>query len=82
MLMGDVLTLGQHNLPVKVILFNNHSLGMVRLEMEVAGMSPFGCNLKNPHCGASSRALRRACRRPRRGSPRTRNARWLTMAPP
>jgi pyruvate dehydrogenase (quinone) len=57
MLMGDVLTLGQHGLPVKIILFNNHSLGMVQLEMEVAGMSPFGCNLKNPNFAALAQAV-------------------------
>jgi len=57
MLMGDVLTLGQHDLPVKIILFNNHTLGMVHLEMEVAGMSPFGCNLKNPNFAALAQAV-------------------------
>lgn len=57
MLMGDVLTLGQHDLPVKIILFNNHSLGMVQLEMEVAGMAPFGCNLKNPNFAALAQAV-------------------------
>lgn len=57
MLMGDVLTLGQHDLPVKIILFNNHSLGMVHLEMEVAGMSPFGCNLKNPNFALLAQAV-------------------------
>jgi pyruvate dehydrogenase (quinone) len=56
MLMGDVLTLGQHDLPVKIVLFNNHTLGMVQLEMEVAGMSPFGCNLKNPNFAALAQA--------------------------
>jgi len=56
MLMGEVLTLGQHDLPVKIVLFNNHSLGMVQLEMEVAGMSPFGCNLKNPNFAALAQA--------------------------
>ncbi|MBI1752230.1 MAG: ubiquinone-dependent pyruvate dehydrogenase [Acidobacteria bacterium] len=49
MLMGDILTLGQHDLPIKIVLFNNHALGMVQLEMEVAGMSPYGCSLKNPN---------------------------------
>jgi pyruvate dehydrogenase (quinone) len=57
MLMGDVLTLGQHDLPVKIILFNNHSLAMVQLEMEVAGMSPFGCNLKNPNFAALAQSI-------------------------
>jgi pyruvate dehydrogenase (quinone) len=57
MLMGDVLTLGQHDLPVKIVLFNNQSLGMVQLEMEVAGISPFGCNLKNPNFAALAQAV-------------------------
>lgn len=57
MLMGDILTLGQQNLPVKIVIFNNHSLGMVHLEMEVAGMSPFGCNLTNPNFAAVAHAL-------------------------
>jgi pyruvate dehydrogenase (quinone) len=56
MLMGDILTLAQHDLPVKIVLFNNQSLGMVQLEMEVAGMSPFGCNLKNPNFAALAQA--------------------------
>ena len=38
MLMGDFLTLVQYDLPVKVVLFNNSSLGMVELEMLVAGL--------------------------------------------
>jgi pyruvate dehydrogenase (quinone) len=57
MLMGDILTLGQHELPVKIILFNNSTLGMVQLEMEVAGIQPFGCGLKNPDFAALARAV-------------------------
>ena len=30
---------------------------MVQLEMEVAGMSPFGCNLKNPNFAALAQAV-------------------------
>jgi pyruvate dehydrogenase (quinone) len=56
MLMGDILTLGQHALPVKIVVFNNQSLAMVQLEMEVAGMSPFGCKLKNPNFAALAQA--------------------------
>jgi pyruvate dehydrogenase (quinone) len=40
MLMGDFLTLVQYGLPVKVVLFDNSSLGMVDLEMLVAGFPP------------------------------------------
>ena len=42
MLMGELLTIKLHQLPVKVICFNNSSLGMVKLEMMVAGMPYFG----------------------------------------
>jgi pyruvate dehydrogenase (quinone) len=57
MLMGDVLTLAQYNLPVKIVLFNNHSLDMVQLEMEAAGIQPFGVELKNPDFSALARAV-------------------------
>ncbi|GLX54584.1 pyruvate dehydrogenase [Streptomyces hygroscopicus subsp. hygroscopicus] len=42
MLMGDFLTLVQYGLPVKVVVFNNSSLGMVDLEMMVDGLPPHG----------------------------------------
>jgi pyruvate dehydrogenase (quinone) len=42
MLMGDFLTLVQYALPVKVVVFNNSSLGMVDLEMMVDGLRPYG----------------------------------------
>jgi pyruvate dehydrogenase (quinone) len=57
MLMGELLTLGQHELPVKIVLFNNHTLGMVQLEMEVAGFPPHGCKLKNPNFAALAEAV-------------------------
>ena len=56
MLMGELLTLGQHELPVKLVCFNNHTLGMVQLEMEVAGFPPHGCKLKNPNFAALAEA--------------------------
>ena len=57
MLMGELLTLRQHELPVKVICFNNHSLGMVQLEMEVAGFPHHATELKNPSFAALGEAL-------------------------
>jgi len=48
MLMGDLLTLRQHELPVKMILLNNHSLAFVELEMKAAGILDFGTDLCNP----------------------------------
>jgi len=38
MMMGDLMTIIQYKLPVKIIVFNNRTLGMVKLEMEVAGI--------------------------------------------
>ncbi|MGW0703569.1 pyruvate dehydrogenase [Streptomyces sp. NPDC002867] len=56
MLMGDFLTLVQYDLPVKIVLFNNSSLGMVELEMLVAGLPSFGTANHNPDFAAVARA--------------------------
>jgi pyruvate dehydrogenase (quinone) len=48
MLMGELLTLGQHQLPVKLIVFKNDSLAFVELEMKAAGILDYGTNLHNP----------------------------------
>ncbi|MGW4031393.1 pyruvate dehydrogenase [Streptomyces sp. NPDC004838] len=56
MLMGDFLTLVQYDLPVKVVLFNNSSLGMVELEMLVSGLPSYGTTNKNPDFAAIARA--------------------------
>ncbi|MEV0964798.1 pyruvate dehydrogenase [Streptomyces sp. NPDC049910] len=56
MLMGDFLTLRQYDLPVKIVLFNNSSLGMVELEMLVAGLPSYGTGNLNPDFAAMARA--------------------------
>ncbi|MFF5128751.1 pyruvate dehydrogenase [Streptomyces syringium] len=56
MLMGDFLTLVQYDLPVKVVLFNNSSLGMVELEMMVGGLPAYGTTNHNPDFAAIARA--------------------------
>ncbi|CAL9570321.1 pyruvate dehydrogenase [Streptomyces sp. enrichment culture] len=56
MLMGDFLTLVQYDLPVKVVLFDNSSLGMVELEMMVAGLPSHGTTNHNPDFAAVARA--------------------------
>jgi pyruvate dehydrogenase (quinone) len=48
MMMGDVLTLNQIGLPVKVVVLNNGTLGFVELEMKAAGFLDTGVDLKNP----------------------------------
>ncbi|WP_298960787.1 ubiquinone-dependent pyruvate dehydrogenase [uncultured Methylobacterium sp.] len=57
MLMGDFLTLAQQNLPVKVVVYNNGSLGFVALEMKGGGFLEFGTDLKNPDFAAMARAI-------------------------
>jgi len=49
MLLGDLLTLRQLKLPVKLVVFNNGTLGFVELEMKAAGLVDFGTDLVNPH---------------------------------
>jgi pyruvate dehydrogenase (quinone) len=41
MLMGELLTVALHELPVKIVTFNNSSLGMVKLEMLVDGLPDY-----------------------------------------
>ena len=57
MLMGDLITLTQMKLPVKVIIFNNGVLGFVALEMKAAGFVDTGVDLKNPDFAAMARAM-------------------------
>ena len=45
MLMGELLTLATYNLPVTVVVFNNSTLGMVKLEMLVDGLPDFGVDV-------------------------------------
>jgi len=49
MLMGDLLSLQQLQLPVKIIVLNNSSLAFVELEMKAAGIVDFGTDLRNPN---------------------------------
>jgi len=48
MMMGDLMTIIQYKLPVKIIVFNNRTLGMVKLEMEVAGIPDLETEMMNP----------------------------------
>ena len=48
MLMGDLLTLRQHQVPIKIIVFRNDSLAFVELEMKAAGILDFTTDLHNP----------------------------------
>jgi pyruvate dehydrogenase (quinone) len=57
MLMGDLITLTQMKLPVKVVIFNNGVLGFVALEMKAAGFVDTGVDLQNPDFAAMARAM-------------------------
>ena len=48
MLMGELLTLVQHDLPVKVVVFNNSSYNFVEVEMKADGFVNYGTDLTNP----------------------------------
>jgi pyruvate dehydrogenase (quinone) len=49
MLLGDILSLRQLKLPVKMVVFNNSSLGFVELEMKATGFLQHGTDLENPN---------------------------------
>ena len=57
MLMGDLISLTQLKLPVKVVIFNNGVLGFVALEMKAAGFVDTQVDLKNPDFAAMARAM-------------------------
>jgi len=57
MLMGDFLTLAQQKLPVKVVIYNNGTLGFVALEMKAGGFLEFGTDLNNPDFAAMAKGM-------------------------
>lgn len=57
MLFGELVTLIQNKLPVKLIVFNNSSLNFVELEMKAAGIVTFGTDLVNPDFAAVAQAM-------------------------
>ncbi|MNS93897.1 Pyruvate dehydrogenase [ubiquinone] [compost metagenome] len=57
MMMGDFLSLSQLQLPVKIVVFNNGSLGFVSMEMKAAGFLDTGTDLSNPDFAAMAEAV-------------------------
>ena len=49
MLLGELLSLRQLNLPVKLVVFSNSTLGFVELEMKAAGLVDYATELVNPN---------------------------------
>ena len=56
MLLGELITLRQMHLPVKVVVFNNGALSFVELEMKAAGIVTYGTDLDNPDFAGIARA--------------------------
>jgi pyruvate dehydrogenase (quinone) len=56
MLLGELITLRQQHLPVKIVVFNNGALSFVELEMKAAGIPTYATDLDNPDFAAMARA--------------------------
>jgi pyruvate dehydrogenase (quinone) len=56
MLLGELITLRQMHLPVKVVVFNNGALSFVELEMKAAGIVNYATELENPDFAGIARA--------------------------
>lgn len=57
MLLGELVTLIQNRLPVKLVVFNNSSLNFVELEMKAAGFVTYGTDLVNPNFADVANAM-------------------------
>lgn len=57
MLLGDLMTISQYKIPAKIIIFNNRTLGMVKLEMQVAGYPQWQTDMKNPDFAKVAEAM-------------------------
>jgi pyruvate oxidase len=68
MLMGDFITAVKYKLPIKIIIFNNHKLGLIQMEQEVIGNPQYQVELLNPDyalfaklCGGDGITISHAC---------------------
>lgn len=57
MCLGDLATVVQYKLPIKIIVFNNRALGMVKLEMEVNGLQDCQTDMLNPDFAQVAEAM-------------------------
>jgi len=57
MLLGDLLTAIQEDIPIKIAVFNNGSLGFVELEMKVEGLLDAYTDLENPNFAQVAEAI-------------------------
>ena len=57
MLLGDLLTVVQENVPIKIVVFDNGKLGFIDIEQKSAGIDPIFTDLKNPDLGKVAEAV-------------------------
>ena len=57
MLLGDLITIAQYKLPVKIVVYNNGCLDFIQLEMQAAGLIPWQIDLHNPSFSAVADAV-------------------------
>ncbi|WP_417885523.1 thiamine pyrophosphate-dependent enzyme [Zunongwangia sp.] len=57
MLLGDLMTISQYNIPAKIFIFNNETLGMVKLEMQVEGYPEWQTDMVNPDFALIAKAM-------------------------
>jgi pyruvate dehydrogenase (quinone) len=57
MMLGDLLTLRQQKLPIKMVVFNNGALAFVELEMKAAGIVTYATDLDNPSFAALASSI-------------------------
>lgn len=57
MLLGELITAAAHQLPINVVVFNNSTLGMVKLEMLVDGLADFGVDVPDTNYAAIAAAM-------------------------
>jgi pyruvate dehydrogenase (quinone) len=57
MLLGDLLTTVQENLPIKIVVYDNGKLGFVDIEQKAAGLVPVYTDLKNPNFGEMAKTV-------------------------
>jgi pyruvate dehydrogenase (quinone) len=57
MMLGDLLTLRQQKLPIKMVVFNNGALAFVELEMKAGGIVTYATDLDNPSFAALANSI-------------------------
>jgi pyruvate dehydrogenase (quinone) len=57
MLLGDLLTTVQEDLPIKIVVYDNSTLGFIEIEQKSVGLEPVFTDLKNPNFGDVAKAM-------------------------